>query len=129
MQNKALQIHNKKVSARNNISTKMGDHIEEVTAKHSLTISQCGDLIFPNECPYADYDTRWMPTFRDCILYRVTACYESSVLFAAREGWINCNAPLCEKQDCKGKDRSSYCYKRSDVNGWSWHFRCCRRKF
>ena len=91
-------------------------------------IARCGDLAFPRDCRYADYDSSWTPRFCDRTLIRVTACYESSVLFAAREGWVISVAPFCNKPGCRNKVRSSYCSKRSDVNGWSWRFRCCRKR-
>ena len=54
--------------------------------KLSETFASFGDLRLPRSCRYADYDSRWSPDFNDRNLIYVTACYESTVLFAAREG-------------------------------------------
>ena len=61
-------------------------------------------------------------------LINVTACVGSTIIFAAREGWINSSAPICNKQACQGRNTSSYCYKRTDKNAFYWRFRCCRRR-
>ena len=88
---------------------------------------------FPHTCPLADNDSCWTTTFNDRVLINVTACYESTVLFAAREGWINTIAPFCMKETCLGLSNSSYCTKlnnSSRMNGksWVWRFRCCRAR-
>ena len=92
-----------------------------------------GDFHFPRSCPLADYDSCWSPTFNDRTLINVTACYESSILFAAREGWINSSAPKCTKLACQTRNPSSRCTKRIDKSrpnrkGWCWRFYCCDRR-
>ena len=89
-----------------------------------------GDLQFPRTCPLADYDSCWVTTFNDRTLINLTACYESTVLFAAREGWISSSAPSCMKESCQGRTNSSYRTKRNDSNkkrakSCVWRFRCC----
>ena len=91
------------------------------------------DLVFPRSCPGADYEKSWNDTFRDRDIFAVTACYESTILFCAREGWVVADAPICERTACvlKRQDiikRKSYIYNRSDRKGWSWRFPCCKRK-
>ena len=44
------------------------------------------DLSFPRSCPGADYDSTWNSCFCDRDIFRVTSCYESAVLYSAREG-------------------------------------------
>ena len=95
----------------------------------SIPVVVLGDLKFPRSCSYADYDSCWSTTFCDRNLINVTACWESTVMFSAREGWVNCHSPCCTKPSCSNKrNRSSYCSKRSDANGWAWRFRCCGRR-
>ena len=45
-----------------------------------------GDLKFPRDNSLAGYDTQWTTTFNDRTLITVTQCWESSILFAARQG-------------------------------------------
>ena len=81
------------------------------------------DITFPRTFPGADYDTTWSDCFHDRNIFAVTSCYESTVLFAAREGWIQSQAPVCAQTKCierhmdMGK-RKSYIYKRIDITGW-----------
>ena len=91
------------------------------------------DLSFPRNCPGADYDSSWNSCFRDRDIYAVSCCYESSVLFAAREGWVVAEAPVCRRHACMVKftldtKRKSYGAKRSDKTGWSWRYPCCKRR-
>ena len=44
------------------------------------------DIKFPKNCPGADYDCSWNDTFCDSNIFAVCLCWESAVLFAAREG-------------------------------------------
>ena len=55
------------------------------TEKNGVRVVKFNDISFPCLCPYADYDTVWTSNFNDRTLINVTSCYESSVLFAARE--------------------------------------------
>ena len=72
--------------------------------KEDLDMASYGDLSFQRSCPFADYDSCWCPTFNDRMLINVTACYESTILFAAREGWINSVAPVCTRASCYGRE-------------------------
>ena len=59
-----------------------------------------GDIQFPRENPLADYDSTWTKNFTDRTLITVTQCWESTVLFSARQGWINSKStpfPLRER--------------------------------
>ena len=68
-----------------------------------------GDIKFPRKNPSADYDSKWDKLFTDRKLISVTHCYESSILFSAREGWVNSKALLCSKAQCTGKNRTRNC--------------------
>lgn len=97
------------------------------------TLALFKDISFPRTCPGADYDTSWSGCFHDRTIYAITSCYESAVLFAAREGWIRADAPVCNRSACILKEsdmckRKSYIYKRRDICGWVWRFPCCRRR-
>ena len=79
------------------------------------------DLTFPRTFSGADYDTTWSECFHRNI-FAVTSCYESTVLFAAREGWVNSQAPVCAQTKCIEKHndiskRKSYIYNRIDGSG------------
>ena len=63
-----------------------------------------GDLKFPRKNPLADYDSTWDNNLTERKFITVTQCQESSVLFCAREGWINSKAPLCHKPECSRKN-------------------------
>ena len=89
------------------------------------------DISFPRTCPGADYDTSWNDCFHDRTIFAITSCYESAVLFAAREGWIIATAPVCQRTACIEKHkaickRKSYIYKRRDIRGWVWRYPCCK---
>ena len=91
------------------------------------------DLTFPRTFPGADYDTTWSDCFHDRNIFAVTSCYESTVLFAAREGWIQSQAPVCARTKCIERHmdmckRKSYIYKRIDITGWVWRFPCRKRR-
>ena len=82
------------------------------------------DISFPRSCPGADYDMTWNDSFHDRNIFAVMSCYESAVLFAAREGWVVAEAPVCERPGCiaKRKDnckRKSYIFKRNDSIAWA----------
>ena len=74
-----------------------------------------GDIQFPRENPLADYDSTWTKHFTDRTLIKDTQCWESTVLFSAREGWINSKSLLCKNLKCTHKNRTSYCSQRSDT--------------
>ena len=91
------------------------------------------DIAFPRTCPGADYDTSWNDCFHDRNIFAISSCYESAVLFAAREGWVIADAPVCQRLVCIAKrteicKRKSYIYKRNDISGWAWRYPCCKRK-
>ena len=85
-------------------------------------LAVCDDLKFPREDPKADYDVIQGPTFTDRMLISATQCWESSLLFAARNGQINSKAPHCKKPECSNKCCTSYCTKRSDKGKQYWRF-------
>ena len=98
-----------------------------------VQIAIFNDLSFPRTCPGADYDTSWHECFHDRTIFAITSCYESAILFAAREGWVIADAPVCEQQGCIAKHnaickRKSYIYKRKDIHGWVWRYPCCKRR-
>ena len=93
----------------------------------SLSSIVYNDICVQRTCPMADYNTEWTPTFNDRMLVNVTACFGSSLLFAAREGWINTHAPICTGSSCEGRNRTSYCSKRTGRKGFYWRFRCCKK--
>ena len=59
---------------------------QKVDDNQSLDLAIFGDLRFPKSFPGADYDTIYRPTLTNRDIYKITACYESSVLFGARQG-------------------------------------------
>ena len=73
------------------------------------------DLKFPRLNPAADYDSTYCDTFNDRTLINVTQCWESSILFAAREGWVDVKAPKCAKNECIDKNNTSYCSQRGST--------------
>ena len=93
-------------------------------SKNELAIFN--DIQFPKNCPGADYDFSWNHTFCDINLFRVCLCWESAVLFAAREGWVNSVAPQCQKCIGKKDNRTGYIFQRKGRRGWSWRMPCCK---
>ena len=87
-----------------------------------------GDLKFPRLNQSADYDSTWSSNFNDRTLINVTQCWESSIIFAARNGWVDSTAPICNKEECSTKNTSSYCTQRGKSGKWVWRFRCCKRR-
>lgn len=51
-----------------------------------VDMAKFNDISFPRTCPGADYDTCWNDCFHDRNIFAITSCYESAVMFAAREG-------------------------------------------
>ena len=51
-----------------------------------LHTTMFNDIIVTHDCSMADYESEWSSTFNDRILINVTACFGSTILFAAREG-------------------------------------------
>ena len=56
------------------------------TAPPILQKTIFNDICVTHDCSMADYESEWSSTFNDRILINVTACFGSTVLFAAREG-------------------------------------------
>ena len=97
-----------------------------------LNVFGCGDLLFPLVHLTSDYSTTQSSTLTDRQLINATNTLESTIVFAAKMGWIPSTAPICEKLSCTGKDTSSYLRKKkkrkrnqSTRNFWCWNFRCC----
>ena len=93
------------------------------------------DLHFETTYHGADYTSKCSPKMTDRILHNLTACVESTILFAAREGWISSIAPKCTKDKCYQKDTSSVLAIRkkrsrdgSTKKSYVWRFRCCHRR-
>ena len=61
------------------------------------------DLKFPKTCPGALYDVRWRANLTEREMYGASSCLESSILSAARKGWIKSEAPNCKRETCKSK--------------------------
>ena len=105
------------------------------TKKRRLSSSSCpdtqvkiGDIVFKTDLQLADYHSSWSSKFNDRTLINVTACTESVIIFASREGWISSTAPTCQRAECRGKNNT--CHQRSKNNQrryWYWRFRCCGR--
>ena len=79
-----------------------------------VQIAIFNDLSFPRTCPGADYDTSWHECFHDRTIFAITSCYESAILFAAREGWVIADAPVCEQQGCIAK-HNAICKRKSYI--------------
>ena len=99
--------------------------IQKLSETAAVTLAIYNDLRFPRTQQNADYDSRWKSTMTASDLYRIIATWESSVLFAAREGWIPSVAPECSRDKCKGKKCTSYIYQRASST-WVWRFPCCK---
>ena len=69
---------------------------------------QVGEIVFTTDFPGADYVSSWSSRFNDRTLINVTACVESVIIFAAKQGWVSPVAPQCSREICKGKNNSSY---------------------
>ena len=79
----------------------------------SLHRVNVGDLAFPAEVSGANYDAQWKSDMTASDLYAILLTDESSILFCAREGWIDSDAPNCLRKCCNQKaNKSSYLYKR-----------------
>ena len=79
-----------------------------------VQIAIFNDLSFPRTCPGADYDTSWHECFHDRTIFAITSCYESAILFAAREGWVIADAPVGEQQGCIAK-HNAICKRKSYI--------------
>ena len=86
---------------------------QKVSASGAIEVAIYNDLRFPKTDPGADYDSCWSSTMTARTLYKIIASFESAVIFAAREGWINSIAPCCTRDKCQKQNRTSYLYKRA----------------
>ena len=67
-------------------------------------------------------------------LITVTTTLESSIIFAARMGWIPSTAPKCSLALCSLKNTTSYLRKKTKrkrgqnrLYYYYWNYRCCNR--
>ena len=72
------------------------------------------DLSFPRRSKEADYDAEWNETMTSRDLYKIILTPESAILFCARLGWIDADAPTCPKASCRGTKSWTYLYNRLD---------------
>ena len=84
------------------------------TLTTDVNIATLKDISFPRKCAGADYETSWNDTFHDRNIYAVAACYESAVLFAAREGWVVAHTAICKRSECIAK-RMDNCKRNSYI--------------
>ena len=67
------------------------------------------DLVFEITCDAADYDSTWSSSITDEKLFKICLTFESTIRFAAREGWVCSKSPSCRKASCSSAlDRSCY---------------------
>ena len=66
------------------------------------------DLKFPSVDLKMNLPASWSQQMTDRVLINATNSYESSIIFAAKVGWIPSKAPYCQQLICKEKDTSSY---------------------
>ena len=97
----------------------------DILVDQKPSVAVFNDLSFPKLCKGADYDTIWRRDLTSSEVYKITACQESAVIFAAREGWVKSTSPICLKPKCFKKQRGSHLYKRKQ-EGQCWRFKCCR---
>ena len=101
----------------------MGKRRRKVQSESNTVVYN--DIKFTKDCPGADYASSWNDTLCDNNIFRVCLCWESAVLFAAREGWVTSVAPQCQKCIGKKDKRTGYTYSRPGRRGWTWRFPCC----
>ena len=65
-----------------------------------LPTKSFNDLIFDVTCDSANYDRSWTSSLTDDNFFLICLAFESFILFAAWEGWVNPKAPLCCKPGC-----------------------------
>ena len=76
---------------------------KRASSKNDENIVQIGELSFEKRHAGADYNRRCKSDLTDRELINGTACLESTIVFAAREGQIITKSPKCEKVECCGK--------------------------
>ena len=91
-----------------------------------LRTKSYNDLVFEITCDAADYDSTWSSSITDEKLFKICLTFESTILFAAREGWVCSKSPSCRKASCSSAlDRSCYLQRRS-AGSYRWISRCCK---
>ena len=99
---------------------------QKVSLSSAIEVAVYNELRFTKSDHGADYDSHWTATMTATKLYKIIASWESAVLFAAREGWVQSTAPRCSRDMCQSKNCTSYLYKRAS-RSYVWRFRCCKR--
>ena len=84
-----------------------------------------GDIAVPKRLITVDCALGSNATFITEMFYSVLSTPESTLIFCARQGWIDVTAPKCTKAACAQRNTSSY-FIRKRVGAWAWRFRCCR---
>ena len=102
--------------------------------QHHNEIYGFRDLQFPMHQLSSHDASVYSTTMTDRQFFNATNTLESSIVFAAKMGWVPAIAPVCQNSSCTGKDKSSYLRKKvkrkrqqTSRNFWCWHFRCCGR--
>ena len=67
--------------------------------KKKFPTKSFNDLVFDVTCDTADYDSSWTSSLTDDKLFKVCLAFESTILFAAREGWVSSKSPICSKPE------------------------------
>ena len=80
--------------------------------KGKKVVARFRDLVFPIRSNEADYEAEWNETMTSKDLYKILLTPESTILFCARQGWIDADAPTCTKASCCDKISRSYVYER-----------------
>ena len=104
---------------RNKMPRKDCNKKRRLDASCANQIAVCNDIRFPKLCSAANYEAIWRSDITESEIYGFTACWESAVMFAAREGWVRSKSPKCSKPECSKMNNSSYLKKRSD-GSWCW---------
>ena len=76
---------------------------KRASSKNDENLVQIGELSFEKRHAGADYNLRCKSDLTDRELINGTACLESTIVFAAREGQIITKSPKCEKVEVVGK--------------------------
>ena len=94
--------------------------------QHTPRVVSVGDLSFSADMPGTNYEAKCNIKMTASDLYSIFRTDESAILFCAREGWIDLDAPTCQKVSRNSKrNTTSYLYKRKG-GVWTWRFRCCK---
>ena len=93
---------------------------QKVSISRAIELAVYNDLRFTKSDPGADYNSHWTATMTATKLYKIIASWESAVIFAAREGWVQSTAPHCSRDMCQSKNCTSYLYKRASPAIYLW---------